>query len=512
MSSPLREILVAFGFEIDKKQEEQIVATVEKLKKLAIGLGVAFGAKQAVDFVTETVAAVANLGDEVGETAQKLGVNAKALQTLGFVAKDSGASMQDMGTAMRFISKNAVAAADGNKDMIENFSKLGVSVRDSNGQLKTADQLFVELADGFVNVKDPAERTALAMKVLGRSGTQLIPTMLKGSDALREQAKAAEELGFVMGDDLLDASDKYMQAQSEQEGAVQGLKVAFSTKLIPVLEKVTRAFTKLLVKMQPVAAAIGKMLAGALTFVSRLLTGFGQALGSIAGIFQRLGFGLSMLVAGITALGVAFAFVGKSGIIAGLKIAAAWILANAPLALMILLVGIIIGAILLLIEDFVAMGEGAESVTGTMIQGFMDLVDQVGSIPGAIWEMLKTALDFWIEFFTGAKDATSRFIQWFVDIMSGAWDKVKGIAGFVSGAVGSIGGAFGITSSSVGGSPSAGASGTSVSHGGTNIDMKIDASGSAASAADIGSEVAKHVEAVTERQNRELVQAFAVGG
>jgi phage-related protein len=64
--------------------------------------------------------------------------------------------------------------------------------------------------------------------------------------------------------------------------------------------------------------------------------------------------------------------------------------------LTIALLGIIIASILLVIEDLQAMGEGAESVSGTIAQGFLDSIDALGSWGEAVKDIFATTFEFWL--------------------------------------------------------------------------------------------------------------------
>src|SRR3990172_8147461 len=215
----LREILVALGYELDKGQEKAVLNGISTIKKAALGLGVAFSAKALAGFIADTVEGVARAGSEIGELAQKIGVSAQALQELAPIAAKNGASMGDLAAGLRTLSKNAFEARGGSKELQAGFAQLGVSVTDSNGNLKTSEQLLTELSDGFAGMTDETARTAIAQKLLGKSGTQLIPTLLKGSAELERQRQRARELG-IMDEELLKLSSDFTDAQADQASAV----------------------------------------------------------------------------------------------------------------------------------------------------------------------------------------------------------------------------------------------------------------------------------------------------
>lgn len=491
MSDILRELLVGLGFDFDKKSANEVMGVIEGVKKAALALGVAFSLHEVAEFVQGTVEEMAKLGDEVGELSQKIGVSAQALQELGAIAKDNGASQAELATGLKFISKNAAEAAAKGGEAAEGFAQLGVNVRDAHGQLKPAEQLFTEISDGIKGMKNETERTALATKLLGRSGTQLIPTLLKGSEALAKEREEVRALGGVMSDDFIAMSDKFEAAGEKQAQAAQGAKIAFSEGLLPVLLELREESLKFMVKVvQPLARAVGKGLGKAVDVAAKalrtLLSLVKPIVDGLAGMSSGLGKAIEfsdMLTAAI--LGLTALLVAKSAVMA-----LAWAVANAPLLLTILLVAAIAIAIGLLIEDFIKMGEGGESVTGMLVQGFIDLYDEIGSIPGVIWAALKTALAFWLEFFGMAHDEAVDFVANLDDIFSNFWQNaIDYWAGLFNGFIGGIVDKFRAIASVVG--IGGGGSQTTVNN---NMQANVNANVTGATTPEqVGPAVANHV-------------------
>lgn len=126
------------------------------------------------------------------------GISIEKLQKLGFVAEQNGSSLEGMSTGLRFLARNASAAVEGSEEAIDTFGRLGVKVKDSQGQMKPLEQLLNEVADALSNIDDPAERTELAMAALGRGGADLIPVLSKGSDEFEQYGKMLESVGGII--------------------------------------------------------------------------------------------------------------------------------------------------------------------------------------------------------------------------------------------------------------------------------------------------------------------------
>ena len=154
------ELVAKLGLKIDEGSFEKGTKTLEGLVKAAKAVTAAFVAQEGFKFMREIATAAMEDAHAVQKMSERFGVGAQELQKLGAAAGDLG--IEGVGHAMKFLSTNAYNAAQGTGNAGEAFSRLGVSVRDQNGQMKTADVLMGDIADGMMRIHDPMERTALA--------------------------------------------------------------------------------------------------------------------------------------------------------------------------------------------------------------------------------------------------------------------------------------------------------------------------------------------------------------
>ena len=131
------------------------------------------------------------------------------------------------------MQRAAVEAGDGVATYADSFEKLGIN---AESFLKlSADQQFSAMADALSNVANPAERTALAMEVLGRSGASLIPLMEGGAAAIAMAREESEGMGNslsrLQADQLAGVNDGITRLQS----AFAGLATQFAVELSPGL-------------------------------------------------------------------------------------------------------------------------------------------------------------------------------------------------------------------------------------------------------------------------------------
>jgi len=160
------------------------------------GMGVklmAVGGAMAAPFV---IAAknFASMGDAVAKMSRRTGVGVEALSELGYAAELSGTSMESLENGLRRMQRTIYDAGRGLSTAKDALADLGLSAKDFKG-LSPEDQ-FTVLGEALSRIEDPSRRAAIAMTILGRSGTALLPMVAKGAAGLDELRKKARDLGL----------------------------------------------------------------------------------------------------------------------------------------------------------------------------------------------------------------------------------------------------------------------------------------------------------------------------
>jgi hypothetical protein len=121
--------------------------------------------------------------DSLAELAQKTGFSIEGLQRIGQVAKQSGSSFEQVASAMNQLQNRLET---GNTKAAAALKSLGIS--QAEFMRMHPDQQLREVAEAVASIEDPAERTATAMALMGRSGADLIPTFQGIKDGALESA------------------------------------------------------------------------------------------------------------------------------------------------------------------------------------------------------------------------------------------------------------------------------------------------------------------------------------
>lgn len=243
-----------------------------------------------------------NAADDAAKAAQRIGLSVEALTRLRFAADLSGASAQDLETAVARLSRSM---QDGNKA----FARIGVSATDAAGRLRPTEDVLLDLADAFQSTPDGAAKTAAAMELLGRSGTMLIPLLNGGSDALREMMAEADALGLTITTRTAKAAERFNDSLTRVGGAVTGVGRQIAADLAPVMADIAEAiagvaarFTQMNPQVRAMATTFTVLTAAvgpAALAIGTLIKGMVALRVASAALFGPVG----LLVAGATILG-----------------------------------------------------------------------------------------------------------------------------------------------------------------------------------------------------------------
>lgn len=127
-------------------------------------------------------------GAKIGELASRFGVSASSLQKIGNAASLSGASIEDVATAMNKLAKNAGSAIGGNLKLQQTFEQIGVSV--DNLIKMTPEQLFMKLSEAVSSGSLGSRDFAVAMELAGKNAGVLMEVLRGGPEEIDRVGKS----------------------------------------------------------------------------------------------------------------------------------------------------------------------------------------------------------------------------------------------------------------------------------------------------------------------------------
>ena len=149
--------------------------------------GIAFGG-MAAGFVS-----IADGLEEVLQTSQRLGVASEQYYALQIGAKNANIETETFDKGMTKLYKTLGDAAMGSKGAAKAFADLGIDVATFT-KLRMDQQLGI-IAQKLADMPDATQKTAAAMKLFGKAGSDLQNMLGDGAQGIRDIMAAAEDLG-----------------------------------------------------------------------------------------------------------------------------------------------------------------------------------------------------------------------------------------------------------------------------------------------------------------------------
>lgn len=189
------------------------------------------------------VRGVLNEADQMGKVAQSLGVPVDELSRLKHAAEMSGSSLEGLSPTLRRLGANIMESVSKPTSAAgKAFNALGIDLKNTDGSLKNSSQVMSDLAEKLSQMPDGAEKTALAMQLMGRSGADLIPMLNGGRDALQAMKDEADALGIVIDQKTATAAANFNDNLTRLSRMLSGVWTKLTAELAPALAAMTGYF------------------------------------------------------------------------------------------------------------------------------------------------------------------------------------------------------------------------------------------------------------------------------
>lgn len=228
--SVIDSLLTELGFEYDPKDLEDFNKGVESSVNVARKMLTVISSVSAAlfGFSVATTKAV----DEQGKLSNETGVSVETISALEFAIQRAGGEASGLSNSLRQLSIRASEAARGVGSGVEAFGLLGITVTDVNGDLKSTDQLLLEVSDRLEGL-DNARQIELADK-LGM--TDAIRLIQLGDDGIEDLIARARELGVTTRQDAA-ISEEFQDSLVDFWTIVKDISRAISRELTPAFRE-----------------------------------------------------------------------------------------------------------------------------------------------------------------------------------------------------------------------------------------------------------------------------------
>lgn len=251
---------------------------------MVIGVALAAAAGSLVYMTKQAI----NTADSMYKLSQSTGVAIGPLSELAYVGSLAGVGVEQMSASISKLNKHLMEMKRGDvNDSSLALDALGISAKNADGSLKSADQVIEALADSFASFKDGPEKSAIAMMFFGKSGAQMVPMLNQGSEGIRAMRAEARELGLTLDTETGKAAEEFNDNLQRLSAVNQGLANSIMKDLIGPMKGFTdqlvgaKKNSEVFVGIKDTAVGAFQAIAIAGASVVFMFKNFGDRLGGI---------------------------------------------------------------------------------------------------------------------------------------------------------------------------------------------------------------------------------------
>lgn len=395
-----------FNTQLREVGNANLKALSEQFK--SIGSSLESAGQAMIPFSAAGAAAAAGIGtlayksgtaaDDVNTLSKVTGIATDELQKYGYAADLVDVSVESVAKANKKLAKNAYSAANGSKSQAAAFEAIGVSVTDSNGQLRDSEDIFQDVLKSLGQMTNETERDAIAQQLMGKSAAELNPLIEDGGETYKMVADTLKKYNLDYVDQAtLDKANQFNDSLDTMkligQVALSQVGSQLAGYLAPALEQVVDLvgkFANWISKLDPEVLTIIATIGGVLAVVAPLLITLGKVATGISAIINVVN-------------------------LAGGAIGA---LSAGPLLGVVAVVAAVVAAGILLYKNWDKIKATAEAL-GAKLKSIWNTIK---TATVTAWNNVKTAIT---TPFTNAKNTISNLIDTVKTKVSNAWDTIK---------------------------------------------------------------------------------------
>ena len=279
-----------------KEKVKNVSDAITDMGKKLTGVGVAITGS-----LTALTGTYVEHSSEIVKVSKMAGISTKEYQMWDRILKSTGYSMEQangdfaqMAERMAVTQQELTGLIDSESDLTQIVKELGLSVTDSNGNLKNTGQFMNELMIATSKLENKTHQQAIMTALLSTTGEELLPHLENWEQKMKEMEK-----GNYVTDSQLKKVIEFKQKWNDLKLQFEGTRNAIGQALMPILQE-------LMEKVSPVVEKLTNWINENPKLVEGILI-VGGVIASLGAIVTTLGIALSGLAGIITLVNIAFA-------------------------------------------------------------------------------------------------------------------------------------------------------------------------------------------------------------
>lgn len=411
--SVVDELVTLLGLKTDPAatgEASKFGKVIGGITKMAVAAGAALIAASLA--IKTWAAGQAEAIDASGKFADSINIAYESLQSLEYAQQRSGGSTDELRGDLDKLTKTMSSPIPGEYNQV--LMQLGVSARDSAGNLRGADDVLLDIAQRMEGMSK--QRQVQFAEKLGISpGT--IKLLQNGKKGIQDLQVEAVSLGIVLEENAKVVAAKFQDSLLNSRSVVDSLGKSIAIGLLPAMGDTLDMFTGWIsANREFITGSVTQVIDG----VSKGFAMFGDILSSVYDTIITFTGPLGGLVEGLDATqAIAILVTGALIAMAVAVLAATW-----P----IIAIGAAIAAVVLIIEDIYAALNGGESIIGGWVSNFTEAYPAISGVLGQIMDLLGALAEFAGGYLSASFKA---WLEIITAVFGAVVDQVKNVMGAI---------------------------------------------------------------------------------
>lgn len=223
-----------------KGAQNSVSSFAKNVTAIATGMGLEKAIEGALSSLVGAIKQGLADADALAKMAQQTGIGVEQLSKLKYAGDQSGVSLDELGKSLQSLSAAMASAASGAiTPGTKALDAMGISVKNTDGTMKSSAQVLDEIADKYATYRDGANKAKLSQDLFGAGGEALIPMLNKGSAGLAEMGDEAQKLGLVLDAKTQFAVLSLNDNLKKMDAIKQGLVATITARLLPAFEQIS---------------------------------------------------------------------------------------------------------------------------------------------------------------------------------------------------------------------------------------------------------------------------------
>lgn len=180
---------------------------------------------------------------EISRLADMTGNSVEEIQQMRYAFASLGGDADDANNVLSSLNDTMYSVIQGNYN--ETLVRMGINIRKNNGDLKTSNEIFYEVADALKNISSAGEegrRNAVKWaSELGITGNA-VDVLLQGSDKLKMMSNEAKNAGIIFNKDQINSGREFYNSLNKVKYTLEQTYMSIMAHIMPAVNNMMNKF------------------------------------------------------------------------------------------------------------------------------------------------------------------------------------------------------------------------------------------------------------------------------